>query len=126
MEGSGSKYLQFAFARMTGENSGDTVSPLDGSIALVKTHHTFPELRRTAMDKYGGQKLNLRSQTMTTSYIPIDFSNYWTASKARLVKRLLSVATFSGRTVLLVRNPFETIVSVFTHYSLEGKFKLKV
>ena len=38
-EGSGSKYLKFAFERLTGEVASDTLASLDGSVALPKTHH---------------------------------------------------------------------------------------
>ena len=30
---------KFAFERLTGEVAGDTLAPLDGSVALPKTHH---------------------------------------------------------------------------------------
>ena len=38
-EGSGSKFLKFAFERLTGEVASDTLASLDGSVALPKTHH---------------------------------------------------------------------------------------
>ena len=38
-EGSGSKFLDFAFNQITGEVASDTLAPLDGSVALPKTHH---------------------------------------------------------------------------------------
>jgi hypothetical protein len=45
---------------------------------------------------------------------------FWLPSKGPFIWRLFNVATFHGRTVLLIRNPYEAIISRFTHFSLDG------